>query len=246
MKRAVMFAILISGIVVSPVFADQPTYMVHRTTAPIVIDGILDDPDWAKAKPAVFTLCDWETEIDTPDQTEAKLLWDDTFLYVAFLCGDRDIVANHFITNSTTFRDDCVEIFWNPNPSGSNAYNMFEINCTGNLLSVYNDLKESIHGRNRRLLPPHIAQSQQGTVNSSADIDTSYVVEVAIRFEDYPELSVQIPPKPGDLWRIGLNRWHRGEAAYQSQWSPAVINQKRKFHSYEDYGKVIFSGEPVQ
>ena len=246
MKQTLFLIIIFTLLLASTAIAELPTYTVFRTTDSVVIDGILDDPDWAAATPAVFSLCDWETDIVDPDRTEAKMLWDDKFLYVAFVCGDKDLAATYFNTNSNTFRDDCVEVFWNPNPSGSNAYNMFEINCAGNLLSVYNNLERSIHERASRLIPPHIAQTQQGTVNVTADTDTSYIIEMALRFSDYPELSVKPAPDAGDLWRIGLNRWHRGEAAYQSQWSPAVVNPKRKFHSYEDFGNVIFSGDPAQ
>ena len=226
------------------VWANVPEYNVLRTTEKIVIDGILDEADWATAKPVGdFTFRWWKK--GEKEQTEAKMLWDDSFLYVAFKCKDKHIWAENYDTNSSTCNDDCVEIFWNPKPDADLAYNMFEINCIGNLLSVYNDFKVSIKKKERRIMVPHIAQSIQGTVNNDDDIDTGWVMEVAIRFSDYPELSKGVKPLHGDMWRLGLNRCG-GKTNFQySQWSPSQTD-KPNFHKPKDFGKIYFRDKPVR
>ena len=132
-------------------------------------------------------------------------------------------MAEHFDTNSTTYKDDCVELFWNPNPEGGDSCNMFEINCIGNLLSVYNNFERSIHERDSRTMVPHIAQSIKGTVNNDDDLDSGWIIEVAVRFSDYPELSKRQVPVDGDMWRVGLNRCGGKTNPQSSQWSPCVI-----------------------
>ncbi len=81
--------------------ADLPQYQVMRTTGKITIDGILDEADWAAAKPVGDFQFPWWKSGDK-EQTEAKMLWDDTFLYVAFFCYDKHIWADHWDTNSAT------------------------------------------------------------------------------------------------------------------------------------------------
>ncbi|GAF71687.1 unnamed protein product, partial [marine sediment metagenome] len=124
-------------------------------------------------------------------------------------------------------------------------YNMFEINCIGNLLSVYVDGGVSIHERIRRLMVPHIAQTIQGTVNNDDDTDTGWIIEMAIRFSDYTELFDGSTPEDGDMWKIGLNRLGGKTNPQHSQWSPSK-SEKPNFHRPEDFGKIFFRKKPVR
>ncbi len=223
--------------------ADIPEYTVKRTTEKIVIDGILDESDWQHAKSVGDFIFPW-WESGEKEQTEVKILWDDAFLYISYNVEDKYIRAEHYDTNATTYKDDCVELFWNPDP-GQLKYNMFEMNAIGNLLSVYTGSGVSIHERVSRILPPHISQSIRGTVNNDNDIDSGWILEVAIRFTDYPELSVKPAPKPGDMWRIGLNRLGGKTNPQHSQWS-SEQGEKPSFHTPKYFGKIFFSDEPVQ
>jgi hypothetical protein len=225
-------------------WGELPEYSVMRTTEKIVIDGILDEKDWAAAQPSGNFACPWWTQGEQ-EQTEVKMLWNDTFLYVAFKCSDTRIWADHYDTNSTTYKDDCVEIFWNPNPEGTEKYNMFEMNCIGNLLSVYTGSGKSISELISRIMVPHIAQSIRGTVNNDSDIDTGWILEIAIRFSDYPELSKRPSPVDGDMWRVGLNRCGGKTNEQYSQWSPEV-GEKPSFHRPKYFGKVFFSNKSVR
>jgi hypothetical protein len=240
----VLIATVFFFIALFPVTAlpEVPEYIVLRTTEKIVIDGILDEADWAAAIPVGDFKFPW-WEKGEKEQTEVKILWDDTYMYVAFTCQDAHIWAEHYDTNSTTYKDDCVEIFWNPNPEAGDMYNMFEMNCIGNLLSVYNNFKRSIHERESRIMVPHIAQTIKGTVNNDEDTDSGWVLEIAIRFSDYPELSKRTAPIAGDMWRVGLNRCGGKTNNQSSQWSPS---SKKSFHSPKDFGKIYFSSKSVR
>lgn len=220
--------------------ADLPEYTVLRAAGKITIDGILDDDDWAAAPSFGPFQFPWWTEGEK-EQTEVKMLWDDTFLYVAYRCDDKHIWADHYDTNSDTYKDDCVEMFWDPNPSDPRRkYNMFEMDCIGNLLSVYVGSGVSIKEKISRIMVPHISQSIQGTVNDDSDQDTGWILEIAVRFSDYKELFDGATPKDGDMWRIGLNRCGGKINEQRSQWSPSQT-EKPNFHRPEDFGKVFFS-----
>jgi hypothetical protein len=224
------------------VWAEAPQYQVMRTTGKIAIDGILDDADWASAKSVGAFAFPWWKAGDK-EQTEAKLLWDDNFLYLSFRCDDAHIWADHYDANSATCLDDCAEIFWNPNPKAGDSYNMFEMNCIGNALSVCNNLKKPI--LENKILPPHMAQRIDGTVNNDSDTDKGWVLEVAIRFSDYPGLFDGRTPKDGDFWRIGLNRCGGKINEQFSQWSASQTPQPN-FHAPKDFGKIIFVNKPVK
>ena len=245
-----VLAIAVAGIICFPLLcrAEVPEYTVLRTTEKIVIDGILDDTDWAAAKSVGDFKFPWQDKTGDRDQTEVKILWDDTFLYISYKCEDKHIWATHYDTNSESYRDDCVEFFWNPNPEAGKTYNMFEFNCIGNLLSVNTGSGKRISERISRILVPHIAQTIQGTVNNDEDTDTGWILEIAVRFSDYPELSKRQAPLPGDMWRVGLNRCggRAGQTAEQfSMWSPPQT-EKPNFHVPDDFGRIVFSDKPVR
>ena len=154
MRLLILFLLVTIAFVPSLFAAEEepgrPEYVIMRRTAKIVIDGILDDPDWASARSLGDLKFPWynyeKREVVKAaelEQTEVKMLWDDDFLYMYYKCDDKHIWADHYNTNARTYKDDCVEFFWNPDPGAGNAYNMFEINCIGNMLSVYNNFDKN-------------------------------------------------------------------------------------------------------
>lgn len=230
----------------------RPEYVIKRRTEKIVIDGVLDDPDWAAAESLGDLKFPWynynKPEVVQKaelEQTEVKMLWDNDFLYVYYKCEDKHIWADHYDSNSQTFRDDCVELFWNPDPDAGNAYNMFEINCIGNLLSVNNTFERGRSRRERVIMVPHIAQSVRGTVNYDGDIDEGWIIELAIRFEDYPGL-LRKKPEDGTMWRAGVNRCGGMTNWQDSMWAPEFGKIVGNFHLYQYFGKLYFSKEPVK
>ena len=118
------------GILPLAVTDNAPRYTVRRTSTKIVIDGRLDESDW-KATPDVgkFHFAWWTA--GRKEQTEAKLLWNDRFLYVSFRCEDTHIWTEHTKRDSPVYRDDCVELFTAPNPDRPNDYFNIEMNVKG-------------------------------------------------------------------------------------------------------------------
>ncbi|MFA6472829.1 MAG: carbohydrate-binding family 9-like protein [Candidatus Latescibacterota bacterium] len=224
-------------------WAEYPQYTVKRIAGKITIDGKLDEADWNKAQSFGDFKFPWWKEGEK-EQTEVKMLWDDKFLYVSFKCQDKHIWADHYDVNAPTCLDDCAEIFWNPNPEKSLSFNQFEINCIGNVMCGYYDFGNP-KAVGHTIMVPHIGQTIQGTVNNDQDIDSGWVVETAIRFSDYPELSPKTNPQAGDVWRIGLHRCGGKTNEQYSQWSPSQTPAPN-FHRPQDFGRIVFSAEKVK
>ena len=229
-------------------WGDVPEYTVKRTTEKIVIDGLLDETDWTTAESVGDFHFPWKDKSGDRDRTVVKILWDDTFLYLSYTCYDKYIWATHYDTNSDTYKDDCVEFFWNPDPDKGKKYNIFEFNPLGNMLSVFTGSGKPIKERISRILVPHVAQTVHGTLNDNDDIDTCWILEIAVRFSDYPELSKRPRPVSGDMWRAGLNRCGgRGGQTSESwsMWSPPET-EKPRFHAPDYFGRIFFSDKPVR
>ena len=67
--------------------AEPPTYIALKTGCLMVMDGILDEPAWEKAKPVGPYTFQWY-ESGEKEQTETKIVWDDERIYFAFACDD--------------------------------------------------------------------------------------------------------------------------------------------------------------
>ena len=89
--------------------SELPVYICRRATGPIVIDGHLDDPAWASAEAVPLLLAD--TSNDPRQPTQARLLWDDDYLYVAFSCQDDDIWGTTIERDQDIYNQEVVEVF---------------------------------------------------------------------------------------------------------------------------------------
>ncbi len=220
--------------------AEPPKYTIYRTATPITIDGKLDEPGWFAA-PSVGDFQFAWYESGKKEQTVAKLLWDDKYLYVAFLCQDAHISGTRTERDSSVWKDDCVEVFTAPNPDLPNAYFNMEMNVRGAILDSYHPSKKSqkIEGKwNPDGI--QIKTSVVGTLNDDGDEDRYWILEAAIPLAGFSHVAKNTPPMAGDVWHMNLNRLG-GETNQQfSQWSPGK-SEKPQYHRPQDFGRVIFS-----
>jgi hypothetical protein len=68
-----------------------------------------------------------------------------------------------------------------------------------------------------------------GTLNDESDEDTGFVTEIAIPFGSFVDTAPNVPPKPGDTWRLNLYRVGGRMNAQYSQWSNTGTPQP-KYH----------------
>jgi hypothetical protein len=238
-KRLIAAALLTA--LALPSFAQElPTYSIQRAAAAIEVDGRLDEPAWLAA-PDVgrFQFPWWQS--GKKEQTVAKLLWDDRHLYVAYLCQDAHIWAEHKERDSPVYRDDCVEIFISPDPARPAAYINIEMNVLGVFLDQF---RSGVPGEKVQedwsATGVRIATKIAGTLNDDSDEDRHWVLEAAIPLENYTKALKIAQPKPGDMWRVNLNRLGGKTNTQHSQWSPGNT-PRPAFHVPERFGTMIFS-----
>jgi len=217
-----------------------PRYDIRRTSSPITIDARLDERAWRRARPAgdFHFLGSPEGE---PEQTEARLLWDDENLYVSWFCHDRHISAQVIERHGSVSRDDCVEIFLSPNPAKVTNYYTFEINAIGAMLNRCRTdwwtgpptwepegvrYRASYHGQPRK---------------DEAPSDRHWIVEMAIPLRNFARDAAHTPPHDGDVWRLNLNRTGGVTNRRSSSWSPTLPPAK-SFHTPAAFGEVRFVG----
>ena len=224
-------------------FAKEPLpgYTIYKAVGPIAIDGQLDEASWrAAVEVGPFEFPWWVG--GEQEQTVVKLLWDDDNLYLGYFCVDRHISAFETERDAAVYNDDTVEAFIAPNPSQVERYMNFEINCLG----VCMDSRPGTPNRkawNAEGL--ECVGKIWGTLNNDADTDLCWTMEVKIPLKSFVCYAKRFPPRPGDVWRMGLNRCGGETNAQYSQWSNSGT-ETPAFHVPERFGVVVFSDVGVQ
>jgi len=186
----------------------------------IKIDGVLNEKAWKKAPAArAFRL----TRELTPAKldTQAKLLWNSRYLYIAFACPDTDVIATLTKRDDDFWKEDVVEVFIDANSDGV-SYVELEVSPR-NLLydaSIADYRPEFLWSDDLTHLDiyygikifdaPDIQSAVHidGTLNDSTDADRGWSCEIAVPWKDIQRGTNvnRVPPQRGDVWRIGLYR----------------------------------------
>jgi hypothetical protein len=237
-------------------------YVCHRAKNAIAVDGKLNDEAWADAS--------WTDEFEDIEGarkpvprfgTRAKLLWDDTFLYIAAEMVEPHVCATLTQKNSVMFQDNDFEIFIDPDGDNHNYYE-FEINALGTIweLTLPKPYKDGGKPKNpSNLAGLRSTVSVRGTINDPRDEDRGWTVEIAIPWSELAAYNAgrATPPREGDFWRINFSRvqWRYDVVAgkYVKRdpktnpednwvWSPQGIVD---MHRPERWGFVMFTSQPA-
>jgi len=220
------------------------SYTVTRTTAPISIDGKLDEADWQRAVEA--PLKNTLNREEVPLKSTVKFLWDDTYLYVAFYCEDPDAWATLTEEDDPLWGEEVVELFIDPDCNGFNYYE-YEINPINQKVDlIVNNGGKRLKGRYQvwkewDFKKLKSAVYVKGDGKKAGTKDEYWSVEVAVPFDDLWELP-QVPPKDGDMWRLNAYRIERGKLEGRSDdfyaaFSPTIVGS---FHTPWQFGKIYF------
>src|ERR1041385_6834390 len=93
-----------------------PVYEVARVTSSINVDGKLDEKAWADAQP-VGAFVNNRDGSRSELETEARVLYDDHFIYFAFRVVDQNIWATMKKRDEHLWLEEVVEVFLEANPS---------------------------------------------------------------------------------------------------------------------------------
>jgi len=215
------------------------TYEVARTRVPIKVDGILDDPAWAKV-PAVGNFVNNTDGSQSELRTEAKLLYDENFLYFAFRCVDDNIWATFKKRDEHLWLEEVVEFFVQADENKP-SYIEVEVNPLGTVLDIYLlDVRKPLHYESWNSEKLKWAVHVIGTVDGKGG-DKEWTCEIALPMEDVVT-APHLPPQAGDKWRLNLYRVEKLPAPRELAWSPTLQND---FHIPKKFGEIIFSSRVV-
>jgi hypothetical protein len=237
------------------------TYNCDYTNHALIVDGILDDPQWEKAKWSDIFMDIEGAGMPVPKyNTQFKMLWDKYYLYIGAKLEEPDLWATLTRHDAIIYHDNDFEVFIDPDGDGLNYYEM-EINALGTVLDLFLDKPYNKKGTadiswNFKRL--NSAVHRYGTLNDPSDRDSGWTTEIAIPWEAFSANS-PVPPKEGDKWRMNFSRvqWNltkkdngykkltdslsgKNLPEYNWVWSPqGVVNM----HVPEKWGTIQFTTE---
>jgi hypothetical protein len=169
----------------------------------------------------------------------ARVVYDDTHLYVAFQVDDRDLQSPHREHDDHLWEQDCVEVFLDPDGDGQNYFEL-QVSPRGVSFDTRYD--------SRRQPQPfgHVDWESQvesavmlrGTLDDE-QVDEGYYVELRIPFSALAAGATPTqPPSHGQTWRMNFYAMEKSAAGQRAAgWSPVMVPD---FHAAQRFGRVTF------
>lgn len=185
-------------------------YVCYRASAPLVLDGKLDDEAWQHAAwTEDFVDIEGELRPKPRYRTRAKMLWDEKNFYVAAELEEPHVWATLTTRDAIIFYDNDFEVFIDPD-GDTHRYYELEVNAFATewdlfLPRPYRDGGPALHSWDIQGLQTRVQVA--GTSNQPNDVDQGWSVEIAMPWEVLKECSPSgAPPKDGQQWRINFSR----------------------------------------
>ena len=171
----------------------------------LTIDGKLDEQAWKDANstgPFVGTM----DGSPAKQQSSAKVLWDDTNLYVAFDFQDADIWSSFEKHDDKLWTQEAAELFIDADGDGK-TYVEMQVNPKN---VTFDSWLPTYRANDNAWDPPIVTAVQvTGTLDKRDDTDTGWTVEMQIPLSAVkgrlPEMR-GVPPAVGTMWRANFFR----------------------------------------
>jgi hypothetical protein len=223
----------------SPAAPARQSADARRTTAAIAVDGKLDEPAWAEAA-ATPRFVNTMTGGSAEPEATAKVLWDDTSLYVAFEVKDVLLKSSFENRDDHLWEQDCVEVMIDPAGDGRNYFEL-QVAPTGKTFETRYDTRRQPQPFGHVDWNPEIraAVERRGTANDEA-ADEGYTVELAIPWAALvgPEGEPGVKPEANTAWRVNffvMDAQAEGQRAVG--WAPPRVGD---FHALDRFGDLRF------
>ena len=184
-------------------------YTVNRATAPIRIDGRLDDAAWGSAA-WTDDFIDIQGPITLVRGSGPAPRWCGTTntQRIAAELEEPNVWATLTNHDSVIFRDNDFEVFLNPSGDGRNYFE-FEINALNTSWDLFlnKPYREGGKADNSWDIPGLLTAVQvNGTINNPRDRDRGWTVEIAFPWTAFVSRAPVKRPNTGDEWRINFSR----------------------------------------
>ncbi|NER12338.1 carbohydrate-binding family 9-like protein [Leptobacterium flavescens] len=205
------------------------TYVIHKTSGSITIDGKADEKDWINT-PYTDAFIDIEGHKKPKYDTRVKMLWSDTYLYVYAKLTEDHIWGTLKKRDTVIFYNNDFEVFIDPS-NDTHDYGEIEINALGTVWDLLlnkpyrSGAKPNTHWNLNDL---KTAVYLDGTLNDPSDTDNFWAVEMAIPLRAFAELKnrPRTIPKDGEQWRINFSRVHWDFDLNKNRYSRKKVNDK--------------------
>ncbi|HEY8780744.1 MAG TPA: carbohydrate-binding family 9-like protein [Mucilaginibacter sp.] len=190
-------------------FTTPKSYVINYAKTPPIVDGDINDAVWQQAKwTDDFVDIEGSLKPMPPLQTNVKMLWSDSCLYIAAQIHDPNVWATLRHHDDIVFRDNDFEVFIDPNNT-THRYFEIEYNALNTVFDLF--LNKPYRNGGSAMTSWHVegmrsAVKVQGTINNSSDIDQGWTIEIAIPFKAVSLGNNIQAPKDGTLWRINFSR----------------------------------------
>lgn len=175
-------------------------------------------------------------------KVQAKVLYDDEFVYVIFNVNDRFVRATTEKYNDGVCGDSCVEFFFTTGADSSVGYFNIEINCIGTILMNYQAEKN----KNRVLIDPSDAEqikkttSLKGPITEEITEPVDWILEYAVPIDMLAKHAKVEKPAPGVIWRANFYKCaDRTSHPHWLTWSPVELPVP-DFHQPKFFGTLEF------
>ncbi|MCS6914723.1 MAG: carbohydrate-binding family 9-like protein [Myxococcales bacterium] len=241
--RVMAATVPVSGGAAAPQAPETKRLVARRLAAGTVItvDGKLDEPAWKTAPstgPFVSTLNGAPAE----QAAEARVLWDDKHLYVAFEFADKDVWGSLTRHDDKLWTQEAAELFIDADGDGKTY---IELQVSPRNVTFDSWLPAYRQNDNAWDAPVKTAVQVRGTLDKRDDVDQGWTVEMAIPHEvargRLAEMK-NVPPTVGTQWRVNFFRMDMpaGKPQVASAWSPPLVPD---FHALDRFGTLIFGDE---
>jgi hypothetical protein len=217
-------------------------YEVLRAVKQPKSDGNWSGEIWGKVKPL---------DIKNPmgpkpkfmPKAQAKVLYDDRFVYVIFRVEDKYVMATAQRHQEPVFIDSCVEFFFTPGEDISQGYINIEINCGGTVVSRHQTAPKT---NPQPLTEDEIAMlrifhSETKIVEPEKQQPTTWLIEYRAPYQILEKRCAVIRPASGVTWRA--NFYKCGDKTSNPHWLTwsVVDYPEPRFHMPEFFGTLEFA-----
>jgi hypothetical protein len=215
--------------------------------SPPVIDGKLDDATWKDAQVVTEFSAAWlpKGQRKPPTAIQARLLWDNDYLYFCADLEDWDVFANISEQDGAIWTCDVFELFFRP-AANKPGYYEFEVNAANGKLDMFLPSRDSGgYKRHKSDRAFHIESKVivRGTLNHKDDKDRGWTVEARMPWLDFAPTGGR--PAVGEVWQHALCRYDYSVGLVQPALSSNAPLSKPSFHQIEDYVPLRFAGPPA-
>ncbi|MDP2343173.1 MAG: carbohydrate-binding family 9-like protein [Deltaproteobacteria bacterium] len=207
-----------------------PRVEVHKAKGAIVVDGVLDEPDWQRAVP--LRLRHYLDKGALSFNTTAKLLWTADALYLAFDADDDDAFSPYSKRDDPLYESEAYEIFIDAD-GDADVY----VELQSNAFDVHFDAAFAGGARKHMEVAYDVDFATRSVVAAGRLVQEWRIPVAALR--DVPAGE----PRVGATWQANLFRLERRRQdgkvteTEASAWSPPLKND---FHNLQRFGTLVF------